>query len=111
MTRLNSRDYIKSRDRSTVADSNTTNDSFKISSIRIDPGAAVTVNRPTISEFGRSKSDHDLHEKVTFEIPKPVRSLHLPVHDSRIHIYLCHRQDANIIIHVPNDGQASEASV
>ena len=72
MTRLNSRDYIKLRDRSTVADSNTADDSFKVSSIRIDPGVSVTVNRPTISAFGRRKSDHDHHEKATFEIPKPV---------------------------------------
>ncbi|KAN0129135.1 hypothetical protein V8E53_013006, partial [Lactarius tabidus] len=86
---LNSRDYIRSRDQSTGGDSNTTDNSFKLSSIRIEPGAAVTVHRPNTSEFGRSKSDHDHDhdEKPTFEIPKP---------------------DANIIIPVQSDGQASE---
>jgi hypothetical protein len=75
-TRLNSRDYIRSRDQSTGGGSNTTDNSFKLSSIRIEPGVAVTVHRPTTSEFGRSKSDHDHDhdhdEKPTFEIPKPV---------------------------------------
>lgn len=91
---LNSRDYIRSRDQSTGDRSNTTDNSFKLSSIRIEPGVAVTVHRPTTSEFGRRKSDHghdhDLDEKPTFEIPKP---------------------DANIIIPVQDDGQVSEVSV
>ncbi|KAF8266935.1 hypothetical protein EI94DRAFT_1786657 [Lactarius quietus] len=70
---LNSRDYIRSRDRST----STADTSFKISSIRVDQGVAVTMHRPTTSEYGRSTSGHD--DKPAFEIPKPDTNIIVPV--------------------------------
>ena len=78
--RLNSREYARDRSTTDNPDSN----SFKLSSIRLDPSSqaygskpavSVTVHRSTASEFGRSKPDPDLDP--AFDIAKPVRFLHL----------------------------------
>ena len=79
--RLNSRDYI--RDRSTA----TAENAIHLSSIRIQPssnghgpkceppGVSATVHRSPRLNLGRAKSDHDV--EPTFDVPKPVRYLHL----------------------------------
>ena len=84
MLRLNSRDYV--RDRST------TDNSYNLSSIRIESSnesksgqASVTVPRSTILNFSRNKSHHGV--EPAFEVPKSVTTF-APACDTQTDTYL-----------------------